>query len=100
MQSIGKDVAATSHGLFLFRSCLAVRTNLGVLAAEALDPARGIHQLLFTGEKRVATGADFHVDVALVGGAGSKGATARAMHVDFVVCRMNGCFHGFSKALC
>ena len=89
-----------STRLFLFRSCLAVRTNLGVLAAEALDPARGVHELLLTREKRVATGADFHVDVALVGGPGGKCAAARAMHVDFVVCRMNGCFHGFSKALC
>jgi len=38
---------------------------LGVLAAEALDAARGVHQALFAGVEWVANRADFHVYVAL-----------------------------------
>jgi len=70
---------------------------LGVLAAEALDAAGGIHQLLFAGEERVATGADFYVDVALVRGTCGEAAPAGAEHADFVVCRMNGCLHSVSN---
>jgi hypothetical protein len=54
---------------------------------------------LLAGEKRVATGADFHVDIALVGRPRGKAAAACAEHANFVVCRMNGCFHGFSKLI-
>src|SRR6267378_1139258 len=32
-----------------------------VLAAETLDAARGVHELLLAREERVAVGADFHV---------------------------------------
>ena len=51
--------------------------GLGVLAAEALDAACGVDQLLLAGEERVAGGADFDDDVALVGGAGLKGRCRR-----------------------
>jgi len=37
---------------------------------ETFDAAGRIHQLLFAGEERVAGGADFHADVALVRGFG------------------------------
>src|SRR5580700_8869452 len=47
-------------------------------AAEALDAAGGVDQLLLAGEERVAGGADFDDDVALVGGAGLKGRSAGA----------------------
>src|ERR1019366_7954793 len=40
--------------------------GLGVLAAETLDASGGVHQLLLAGEERMAGGADFHADVALV----------------------------------
>ena len=46
------------------------RVGGGVLAAEALDAAGGVDQLLLAGEERVAGGADFDDDVALVRGAG------------------------------
>src|SRR5271157_4661376 len=77
---------------FRRRLCLA-GVGFRVLAAEALDAARSVHQLLFAGEEGVAGGADFHVDGALVGRTGHKGVTARAMHAHFVVSRMDGCLH-------
>ena len=73
---------------------------LGVLAAEALDAAGRVHQLLLAGKKWMAIGADFHVNVALVGRAGSERMAARAEHANLVVCRMNSCLHGFSKSGC
>src|SRR5579871_276815 len=66
---------------------------LRVLAAEAFDAAGGVHELLLTGEKRMAVGANFDADVALVGRARHKRVAAGAMNADFVVCGMNGCFH-------
>ena len=65
----------------------------GVLAAEALDAAGGVHELLLAGKEGMAGGADFHADVALVGGACDKSVAARAMHADLTVVGMNGCFH-------
>src|SRR5208282_3243179 len=66
---------------------------LGILAAEALDAAGGVHELLLAGKEGMAGGADFYADVALVGGAGGKCVTAGAMHPDFAVVGMDGCFH-------
>jgi hypothetical protein len=63
--------------------------RLGVLAAEALDAARGIDQLLLAGEERVAVGADFRVDVAFVRGARAEGIATRAHNANFVIVRMN-----------
>jgi len=81
--------------LLLFCRCGAY---LGVLAAEALDAAGSVHQLLLAGKKRVAIRADFHVDIALMGRTSRKRMPARAQHAYFVICRVNGCLHGFSKS--
>ncbi len=75
-------------GCFGF-SCVA----LGVLAAETLDAACCVHELLLAGKERVAGGADFYANVALVRGAGDKCVTAGAVHADFAVAGMDGCFH-------
>jgi len=69
--------------------------GLFVLAAEALDAASSIHQLLFSGEKRMAVGADFKAYIALAGGAGGECVAARAVNAHFFVCGMNGFLHGF-----
>src|SRR5579863_7799434 len=66
---------------------------LGVLAAEALHAAGGVHQLLLAGEKGMAVGANFNADVAFMGGPCHKRVAAGTMHADFVVSGMNGCFH-------
>ena len=67
--------------------------SFGVLAAEALDTAGCIHQLLFAREEWVAIGTDFYVDVALVSRTGRKRVTACAMHAYFVVIRVDTCLH-------
>ena len=57
-------------GLFSARfGCFA---GLCVLAAEAFDASGGVDQLLFAGEKRVAIGANFQVDIALMRRSGDK----------------------------
>src|SRR5215470_9424563 len=56
-----------------------------VLPAETLNASGGVHQLLLAREKRVAIGADFQVDVALVGGAGGKRVSACTVHAHFFV---------------
>jgi hypothetical protein len=66
---------------------------LGVLASETLHATCGIEQLLLAGEKRMAMGADFHMEVALVGRPRRETIAARAQNADFVVRGMNGCLH-------
>ena len=73
--------------------------RLGVLAAEALDSAGGIHKLLLAGEERMAGRADFYVDVAFMGRSCGKAAAARAHNAYFVVSGMDGCLHGVSKLI-
>src|ERR1017187_278652 len=80
--------------------CCLAGIALRVLAAEALDPAGGVHQLLFAGEEGVARGTDFHVDVALVGRTGHKGVAACAVYAYFVISWMDGCFHRNSLTGC
>ena len=75
------------------RGLLLRRFGFGVFAAEALDAAGGVDQLLLAGEEWMAARADFNADVALMGGAGHKRIAARAVHTDFVIGRMNCCFH-------
>src|ERR1035437_9009283 len=65
---------------------------LGVLAAEALDAAGRIHELLLAGKERVAGGADFYADVALMSGTGDECVAAGAMHADLTIVGMDGCF--------
>jgi hypothetical protein len=69
------------------------RFRLGVLAAEALDTASGVHQLLLAREERMAIRANFYADVALMSRTGCKGVAAGAMHTNFVIRRMNSSFH-------
>src|SRR5216684_2541415 len=94
--------SATSGGLCRFRLRLLRRGLAGgfglagvrfvELAAEALNAAGGIDQLLLAGEERVAGGADFDDDVALVRGAGFKAGSAGALDVDALVLRVNSFF--------
>ena len=72
-----------------------LRLALLVLAVEALDTASGVEYLLLAREERVAVGADFNVNVALVRAAGQKVMTASALHADFVIGRVSLCLHGF-----
>ncbi len=70
--------------------CLCLRgVRLRVFAAEALHATGSIDHLLLAGKERVAVGADFHVDVALMGRTGLKAVTAGAHHADGFVIRMD-----------
>ena len=71
---------------------LRSRLRFGVFAAEAFDASRGVYQLLLAGEERVASGADFDVDVALVRGAGDEAVAARAEDANLVVIRVDSGF--------
>ena len=64
-----------------------------VLLLEAVNTSGGIDQLLLTREERVAARADFHADVALVGGSRLKDVTAGADDADFVVSGVNSGLH-------
>lgn len=76
-----------------------LRARLCVLAPETLDATGCVHQFLFAGKERVATRTDFNMDVAAVCGPRGECIAARAMHVHFIICGMNGCLHWFSKSL-
>jgi hypothetical protein len=84
-------------GSFLFGSSLLLGGGLrgsSVLLLETVYPAFGVDQLLLAREERVAAGADFHANVALVGRPGLEVITARADDVNGFVVRMNSGFHG------
>src|SRR6185295_4231392 len=68
--------------------------DLLVLLLEPVDAALRVDQLLLPGKKRVAVGADFHADVALMSRAGFERVPAGANDVDFFVGGVNSSFHG------
>ena len=67
--------------------------GLRVLAAETLDAACAVQNLLFAGKERMASRADFNTNVALMRGAGGKRVTTGALHSHFVVSGMDSCLH-------
>jgi len=77
----------------LFSACLDAIDSFCVLATESFDASSGVHQLLFAGEKWVAIGADFQVDVALMRRSGGKRVPASAHNAHVVVSGMNFLFH-------
>jgi hypothetical protein len=78
-----------------FRGCrlLAARNRLRAeLLREPLDATLGVHQLLPAREKRVATRADFQMQLFL-GGLGLPSRTAGAPGLYLVIIRMNAFLH-------
>jgi hypothetical protein len=71
----------------------AAHATLGNASLEALDASAGIHELLPSGVKRVALGADLEV-VIRAGGAGGELIAARAAHVRNDVLGVDLGFHG------
>jgi hypothetical protein len=62
----------------------------GVFAAELLDAAGSVHDLLGAGVEGVALGADFDVQGRFAdGGTGCKFVAAAACHGDFIVFRVD-----------
>jgi hypothetical protein len=66
---------------------------LAVAHVKAIDAPCRVDQLLLAREKRMASRADFHVQIALFGRTGLEALTARAGHCDLVVLGMNSWFH-------
>jgi hypothetical protein len=64
------------------------------LLAEPVDAAGGVYEALLTRVERVASGADVHVKVFLLGGPGLDDGAACAMHRNCVVVGMNFWLHG------
>lgn len=67
-----------------------------IAARVFLDASRGIDELLFPGEKRMAGGADANFNV-LLGGAGVVDSTARAGDVGLEILWMNVRFHVWKR---
>ena len=68
------------------------RIRLGELAAEALDAASRVDQLLLAGKERVARRADFQDDIALVRGTRLEARCRRRTYSDVVIIRVNSLF--------
>ena len=66
-----------------------LRVGLRVLAAEPLYAACCVNQPLLAGEERVASRADFHVYVALMGRTSLKVVSARAQNPHRGIVRVN-----------
>jgi hypothetical protein len=77
----------------LLKGLLLAGFSLGVFAPETLNTASCIHQLLLAGEERMAAGANFNMNIALVRGARSKAVSASAHYAHFVISGMDSCFH-------
>src|ERR1700728_374575 len=65
----------------------------GVLLAELVHAARGVHHLLLAGIKRMAVGADVEAQIMPDGRARLETVPAAAGNGDFFVLRMEGGFH-------
>jgi len=74
-------------------SCAFGSGFLAIALVEAIDASRGIDQLLFAGKERVASRANFDVQVALLGRARLKRLAASAGNIYFDVFWVNSWFH-------
>ena len=75
------------------QALLLDRLHFRVFPAEALHSAGRIEELLLASKERVASGADFQVDIALMSGPGGKRVPARAHDAYLVVSGMDFLFH-------
>ncbi len=81
--------------LSLFRSPDSL--GAAVTARELLHPTSGVDELLFPGEKRMASSADADSNIR-TRGAGVIGRTARTDDIGFLIIRMNIRLHGNKRA--
>ena len=73
------------------------RRLLAVTLIKSIHASGGVNQFLFAGKKRVASGTDFHVQIALLGRTRLEGLAAGARNSDFRVFRVNSRFHLLSS---
>ncbi len=81
--------------LSLFRSPDSL--GAAVAARELLNTTSCVDELLFPGEKRMASGADADSNIR-ARGAGVIGRTARTNDIGFLIIRMNIRLHGNKRA--
>jgi hypothetical protein len=74
-------------------SCAFGSGFLAIALVEAIDASCGVDELLFSGKERVAGGADFDVQIALLGRARLESLAASARYCDIDVFWMNSWFH-------
>jgi hypothetical protein len=74
-------------------SCAFGSGFLAIALVEAIDASCGVDQLLLAGKERVASGADFDVQIALLGRARRERLAASAGNCDIDVFWMNSWFH-------
>ena len=74
-------------------SCAFGSGFLAIALVEAIDASRGIDQLLFAGKERVASRANFDVQIALLRGAGFERFAASAGNGYIDVFWVNSWFH-------
>jgi hypothetical protein len=85
--------------LMLCGSCAFGSGFLAIALVEAIDASGGVDQLLLAGKERVASGADFDVQVALFGRARLERLAASAGNCDIDVFWMNSWFHFFRLSI-
>jgi hypothetical protein len=66
---------------------------LSITLVEAIDASRGIDQLLFAGEERVASRTNFDVQIAFLRRASLESLAASAANGNFDVFWVNSWFH-------
>ena len=77
-----------------------LRRGLFTIAlVEAIYAAGGVNELLFTGKERMASRADFYVQLAFFRRASLKCFSARTGNANFGVFRMDSRFHYFFSRL-
>lgn len=68
---------------------------LAIALVESINASCRVDELLLTGEERVASRADFDVQVVFSGRAGFEALTASATNGYFVIFRVDSWFHYF-----
>ena len=83
------------HYLRKGRLCGGFRSLLAISFVKSVNATRSVDELLFASEERVASGANFHMQVTLPSGTGLKSFAAGANDVDLSVFGVNSRFHYF-----
>src|SRR6266446_6591149 len=85
----GAGLGSRGSGRLVLRAFLR---NTLVASLKALDPARGVDELLLAGEERVALAADLETQIG-ARRSGAEGLPARADHDNFLISGMDALLH-------
>lgn len=66
-----------------------------ITSVEAINTTSRVHQLLFSGEKRMAIRADFNVKLFLARRARGESIATRTLHFNVIILRVNSLFHNY-----